>query len=263
MSTPMSTDVEPGEGSLVCLVTGAGKGIGRSTARALSERGHRVALASRSADELHGVASWLPGPTLVVPTDVTDPEQVEAMFAAVEKAWGPVDVLVANAGAAAAASVVDTTDETWQRLVDLNLTAPFRCIRRALPSMTERGFGRVVVVASVASKRGEPLISAYTASKHGVLGLVRSASLEVARTGVTVTAVCPGYVNTPMTEQSIENIAARTGKSTEEAHDLLARRQPNHRLVEPHEVAETILLCVENGAINGQGINIDGGAIQS
>ena len=102
---------------------------------------------------------------------------------------------------------MDTTDETWQRLIDLNLTAPFRCIRRALPSMTERGFGRVVVVASVVAKRGEPMISAYTASKHGVLGLVRSASREVAAQGVTVNAVCPGYVNTPMTDESIANIS--------------------------------------------------------
>lgn len=254
---------EPGEGPLVCLVTGAGRGIGRSAARALSERGHRVALASRNAAELRRVASWLPGPALVVPTDVTDPDQVEAMFAAVEAEWGPVDVLVANAGAAAAASVVDTTDETWQRLMDLNLTAPFRCIRRALPSMTVRGFGRIVVVASVVAKRGEPMVSAYAASKHGVLGLVRSAAREVAAKGVTVNAVCPGYVNTPMTEESIEQIAARTGRTHDEARELLAHRQPNHRLVDPGEVAQTILLCVENGAVNGQGINVDGGAVQS
>jgi NAD(P)-dependent dehydrogenase (short-subunit alcohol dehydrogenase family) len=260
---PATVNPDPGEGSLVCLVTGAGKGIGRSAARVLSERGHHVALASRNADDLHTVASWLPGPTLVVPTDVTDPDQVEAMFAAVEAEWGPVDVLVANAGAAAAASLVDTTDETWQRLMDLNLTAPFRCIRRALPSMTERGFGRIVVVASVVAKRGEPMVSAYTASKHGVLGLVRSASREVASRGVTVNAVCPGYVNTPMTEASIEQISARTGRTLRESRELLARRQPNHRLVDPGEVAQTILLCVENGAVNGQGINVDGGAVQS
>lgn len=260
MSTSQS---DPGEGSLVCLVTGAGRGIGRSAARALSERGHRVALASRSAEELRSVASWLPGPALAVPTDVTDPAQVEAMFAAVEAEWGPVDVLVASAGAAAAASVVDTTDETWQRLIDLNLTAPFRCIRRALPSMTARGFGRVVVVASVVAKRGEPMVGAYTASKHGVLGLVRSASREVASRGVTVNAVCPGYVNTPMTDESVAQIAKRTGRTTEESRELLARRQPNHRLVDPGEVAQTIVMCVENGAVNGQGLNIDGGAVQS
>jgi NAD(P)-dependent dehydrogenase (short-subunit alcohol dehydrogenase family) len=249
--------------SRVCLVTGAGKGIGKATARVLSQAGHRVALASRSADELEEVAAWLPGPALGVPTDVTDPGQVEAMFAAVEAEWGPVEVLVANAGAGAAASVVDTADETWQRMLDLNLTAPFRCIRRALPSMTDSGWGRIVVVASVAAKHGERMIPAYTASKHGVLGLVRSAAAEVARSGVTVNAVCPGYVNTPMTEDSVEQIAARTGKSHDEARELLARRQPNHRLVEPGEVAQTVLLCVDNGAINGQGINIDGGAVQS
>ena len=249
--------------SRVCLVTGAGKGIGKATARVLSEAGHRVALASRNREELEEVAAWLPGPALVVPTDVTDPEQVEAMFATVEQEWGPVEVLVANAGAGAAGSVVDTTDETWQRMLDLNLTAPFRCIRRALPSMTDAGWGRVVVIASVASKHGERMISAYTASKHGVLGLVRSAALEVAKHGVTVNAVCPGYVNTPMTDDSVEQIAARTGKSHDEARELLARRQPNHRLVEPGEVAQTVLLCVDNPAINGQGLNIDGGAVQS
>lgn len=247
----------------IALVTGAGRGIGRSVARCLSERGHKVALASRSRDELDHVASWLPGPSLVVPTDVTDPAAVEAMFAAVEGHWGPVDVLVVNAGAGATAAVQDTTDEDWQRMLDLNLTAPFRCLRRALPSMLAQEFGRVVVVASVVAKRGEPMISAYAASKHGVLGLVRSASREVASRGVTVNAVCPGYVNTPMTDATIESISERTGKSLDEARALLAHRQPNHRLVDPHEVAQAVMLCVENGAVNGQGINVDGGAQQS
>jgi NAD(P)-dependent dehydrogenase (short-subunit alcohol dehydrogenase family) len=247
----------------IALVTGAGRGIGRSVARCLSERGHRVALASRSREELEHVASWLPGPSLVVPADVTDPAAVEAMFAAVEEHWGPVDVLVLNAGAGATAAVQDTTDEDWQRMLDLNLTAPFRCLRRALPSMLAQEFGRVVVVASVVAKRGEPMISAYTASKHGVLGLVRSASREVASCGVTVNAVCPGYVNTPMTDATIASISERTGKSLDEARALLGHRQPNHRLVDPHEVAQAVMLCVENGAVNGQGLNVDGGAQQS
>ena len=247
----------------IALVTGAGRGIGRSVARCLSERGHKVALASRSRDELDHVASWLPGPSLVVPTDVTDPAAVEAMFASVEDQWGPVDVLVVNAGAGATAAVQDTTDEDWQRMLDLNLTAPFRCLRRALPSMLEQEFGRVVVVASVVAKRGEPMISAYAASKHGVLGLVRSASREVASRGVTVNAVCPGYVNTPMTDATVASISERTGKSLDEARSLLAHRQPNHRLVDSHEVAQAVMLCVENGAVNGQGINVDGGAQQS
>jgi NAD(P)-dependent dehydrogenase (short-subunit alcohol dehydrogenase family) len=254
---------DPGEGSLVCLVTGAGKGIGRSTARALSEKGHRVALASRNAHEMQRVASWLPGPALVVPTDVTDPRQVEAMFATVEAAWGPVDVLVANAGAAAAAAVVDTTDETWQRLLDLNLTAPFRCIRRAVPEMVATGYGRIIVIASVASKRGEPYIAAYTAAKHGVLGLVRSTASELARSGVTVNAVCPAYVDTPMTDGTIATIMDRTGRPADEARRILADKQPIGRLITVDEVAEAVWFCVQNAGVTGQGINVDGGANQS
>jgi NAD(P)-dependent dehydrogenase (short-subunit alcohol dehydrogenase family) len=246
-----------------CLVTGAGKGIGRAVAQSLSAQGHRVALAARNKADLEEVASTLPGPSLVVPTDVTDRAQVDAMFDSVEAAWGPVEVLVANAGTSAAASVVDTTDELWQQTLDLNLTAPFRCLRRALPGMTSAGWGRVVVVASVVAKRGEPMISAYAASKHGVLGLVRSASREVAAQGVTVNAVCPGYVDTPMTDASVAALADRTGRTREESRALLARRQPHHRLVTVEEVAQAVLLCVDNGSVNGQGLNVDGGAHQS
>jgi NAD(P)-dependent dehydrogenase (short-subunit alcohol dehydrogenase family) len=129
--------------------------------------------------------------------------------------------------------------------------------------MVERGRGRVVVLASVASKVGEPYISAYTASKHGVLGLVRSAAAELARTGVTVNAVCPGYVDTPMTDATVEGIVARTGRSTEEARAILEAKQPIGRLITPEEVAEAVMACVRNGGITGQGINVDGGALQS
>lgn len=245
----------------VALVTGASRGIGLACARALSEAGHRVALAAR--DEAALVSVTLPGESLVVPTDVTDPASVQAMFAAVEDAWGPVEVLVVNAGAGASSPLASTSDEEWQRMLDLNLTAPFRCLRRALPSMTAAGHGRIVVVASVASKVGETRIAAYTAAKHGVLGLVRSAAAEVARTGVTVNAVCPGYVDTPMTDDSVAQIAARTGRSDEEARALLERKQPIGRLVTPEEVASAVMLCVTNGAVNGQGLNVDGGAVQS
>jgi NAD(P)-dependent dehydrogenase (short-subunit alcohol dehydrogenase family) len=247
----------------VALVTGASKGIGAACAQALSEAGHRVALVSRSAPDLRAVADGLPGEALVVSCDVTDPAAVDGAFATVEAAWGPVELMVVNAGAGASSPLAETSDEEWQRMLDLNLTAPFRCIRRALPSMTAAGFGRVVVVASVVAKRGEARIAAYSASKHGVLGLVRSGAAEVARTGVTLNAVCPGYVDTPMTDDSVDQIAGRTGKSVDEARELLARRQPIGRLVTPEEVASAVMLCIENGAINGQGINVDGGAVQS
>jgi NAD(P)-dependent dehydrogenase (short-subunit alcohol dehydrogenase family) len=248
---------------MIALVTGASKGIGAACALALSKAGHRVALVSRDADALQAVADSLPGEALVVAADLTDAGAVDGVFARVEEEWGAVEILVLNAGASMSAPLVKTSDEDWQRMLDLNLTAPFRCLRRALPAMTAAGFGRVVVVASVAGKIGSARIAAYTASKHGVLGLVRTAAMEVARTGVTVNAVCPGYVDTPMTDESVASIASGTGRSAEEARDILAKMQPIGRLVTVEEVAAAVMLCVDNAAINGQGVNVDGGAVQS
>ena len=248
---------------MIALVTGASRGIGAACAQALSQAGHRVALLGRDRTALDEVAASLPGDSLVLTGDVTDAAVVEATYAAVEDAWGPVEVLVVNAGAGASSALVETTDEEWQLMLDLNLTAPFRFVRRALPSMTASGHGRIVVVASVASKVGEKRIAAYTAAKHGVLGLVRSAAAEVARTGVTVNAVCPGYVDTPMTDANVALIAERMNGSEEDARALLARKQANGRLITPEEVAAAVMLCVDNGGINGQGLNVDGGAVQS
>ncbi len=247
----------------IALVTGASQGIGQACAERLSAAGHRVALLARGEERLREVADRLPGETMTVSADVTSPASIESAYGRVEDAWGPVEVLVHAAGTGASTPLVDTDDEQWQRMIDLNLTAPFRCIRRALPAMTDVGFGRIVVVASVVAKRGESRVAAYTASKHGALGLVRAAAAEVARTGVTVNAVCPGYVDTPMTAQTVRAIASRTGRSTDEAAQVLARRQPIGRLVSPEEVAQAVMLCVDNGAITGQGLNVDGGAVQS
>jgi NAD(P)-dependent dehydrogenase (short-subunit alcohol dehydrogenase family) len=247
----------------VCLVTGAGRGIGRAVAARLSADGHRVALTARSGDALATVAAELPGPALVIPGDLTVAAFVDELFGRVEAEWGKVEVLVANAGAAVSAPLVSTSDEMWAAQLELNLTAPFRCLRRAAPSMVESGFGRIVVIASAAAKAGAPYVSAYTASKHGVLGLVRSAAAELATSGVTVNAVCPGYVDTPMTDASVENIAARTRLSAEEARQRLARMQPIGRLITPPEVADVVALLVTSPGITGQGINIDGGAVQS
>jgi len=247
----------------IALVTGASKGIGAACARALSDAGHRVGLVARDAEALKAVAESLPGDSLVIPADMLDPAAIDAAFAQVEEAWGPVEILVVNAGASMSAPLVRTTDEDWQRMLDLNLTAPFRCLRRALPAMTEAGFGRVVVVASVAGKIGSARIAAYTASKHGVLGLVRTAAAEVARTGVTVNAVCPGYVDTPMTDESVAAISAGTGRSEADARQILENMQPIGRLVTVEEVASAMMLCIGNAAVNGQAINIDGGAVQS
>ena len=247
-----------------CLVTGAGRGIGAAVAHRLSAEGHLVALTARSVDELTALAGRLPGPALVVPADLTDPAAADPVVSRVEQEWGgPVEVLVLNAGGGTSAPLARTTDEDWARMLELNLTAPFRLLRRALPGMVENGWGRVVAVASIAAKRGDPYVSAYTASKHGLLGLVRSAAAEVAATVVTVNAVCPGYVDTPMTAGTVAAISAATGRTEQQARETLARRQPIGRLVDPEEVADAVLLCVRSAAITGQGLNVDGGAVQS
>jgi NAD(P)-dependent dehydrogenase (short-subunit alcohol dehydrogenase family) len=245
------------------LVTGAGRGIGQAVAARLAADGYRVALTARSEDQLAETARLCGGETLVLPADMLDPAAPDAVVSRVEEAWGPVDVLVANAGAGESAPIARMTDEMWQRQIDLNLTAPFRCVRRVVPGMVDRKWGRVVVLASIASKRGEPYIAAYTAAKHGVLGMVRSVAAELARTGVTVNAVCPAYVDTPMTDGTVESIVATTGRTAEEARQALERKQPIGRLITVDEVADTVLFCVANGGVTGQGVNVDGGAVQS
>lgn len=247
----------------IALVTGAGSGIGRATAIRLSRAGLRVVLASRGADALAVTAEACPGPTLAIPADVTDPPAVDRLFSRAEHDWGAVEVLVASAGAGYSARIERTSDADWYRMLDLNLTAPFRCLRRAVPAMRARGYGRVVVIASTASRIGEPYLAAYAASKHGVLGLARAAAAELAGTGVTVNAVCPGFVDTPMTAATIGNIAERTGRTAEQARSALEARQPIGRLITPEEVADAVWFCVASQAITGQAVNVDGGTVQS
>lgn len=248
---------------MVAVVTGAGRGIGAAVARMLSDQGHRVVLTARSKDQLHSVADSLPGPSLVVPADITADGAVDDVFSAAEVEFGPVQILVANAGAATSAPVHRVTDEDWQRSLDLNLTAPFRCVRRAVPNMKKAGFGRIIVMASIAARGGEPYISAYVAAKHGVLGLVRAASMELVRTGVTVNAVCPAYVDTAMTDGSVETIVATTRLNAEQARSYLENKQPIGRLITTTEVVEAVRYCLVNGAVTGQGLNVDGGLMQS
>jgi len=246
-----------------CLVTGAGRGIGRGTAIALAGRGYRLVLTARSADELAETDALCGGGTLTIPADITDPGTPERIFTAAQDRFGPVGILVANAGTGMSASLAKTTDDDWQRMLEVNLTAPFRCVRRAVPAMVERGFGRIVVLGSVASRQGAPYIAAYAAAKHGVLGLVRSAAAELARTGVTVNAVCPGFVDTPMTQASVDTIVARTGRDPEQARAALEAQQPMRRLIEVDEVVRAILFCLDSPGITGQGINVDGGTVQA
>ena len=252
----------------LALITGGGRGIGRAIALAFAREGAQVAVAARSSDQVEQVAREIAAEfsTIALPVvcDVSDVESVEGMFASVTDNLGRgPDILVNNAGIAVSALIGKTNDELWQRHLAINLSGTFYCTRAALPQMIERGWGRIINIASIAGKVGAPYIAAYSASKHGVLGLTRSAALEVAAKGITVNAICPGYVDTDMTTGGIENIAKKTGLPAEQALESIKKMNPQNRLVEPDEVAAlALLLASEEGrGINGQAINIDGGTV--
>ena len=244
------------------LVTGAGRGIGRAVALALSGPGVHLALASRTRAEVEAVALEARGRGATAAAfvcDVARPESVRALFAEA----GPVDVLVNAAGVAPSAPLAKTSDEQWRSAMETNLDGTFYCLRAALPGMMERGFGRVVNLASIAGKTGYPYIAAYAASKHGVLGLTKVAALEAAGRGVTVNAVCPGYVDSPMTDASVARIVEKTGMPAGEVRKRLEGMSPQNRLVTTGEVAALVVfLCGDDArGINGQALSVDGGTV--
>jgi NAD(P)-dependent dehydrogenase (short-subunit alcohol dehydrogenase family) len=242
----------------LALITGGGRGIGRAIALLFAQHGARIAVAARTREQVESVAREIGDTAVAFVCDVASPASVAEMFADLKP-----DILVNNAGVAESSQFVNTSDELWHRHLAINLSGTFYCTRAALPAMLEKGWGRVINIASIAAKAGAPYIAAYAASKHGVLGLTRSVALEVATSGVTVNAICPGYVDTEMVERGVERITKRTGRSVEEAVDTLKRMSPQNRLVTPEEVASmALLLASEDGrGINGQGINIDGGTV--
>lgn len=252
----------------LALITGGGRGIGRAIAVAFAREGASLALVARTASEVERVAAEARDEFGVeavhAACDVSDPSSVARAFAAVSEKFGRgCDVLVNNAGIAESAPFVKTDDEMWNRHLAINLTGTFLCARAALPAMIERGWGRVINVASIAAKTGAPYVAAYAASKHGVLGLTRSVALEVATKGVTVNAICPGYVDTDMTTRALENIEAKTGRSAADSLEAIKRMSPQRRLVTPEEVASVALLLAsdEGRGITGQAINVDGGTV--
>jgi 3-hydroxybutyrate dehydrogenase len=246
------------------LVTGGGKGIGRAVALDLARAGAAVAVGARTAKDVEAVAAEVEragGRAAALVLDVADPGSVRAAFAAARQALGGIDILVNGAGVAPTAPVAKTPDALWRQALETNLSGTFYCLREVLPEMTARGWGRVVNVASIAGKTGYPYIGAYAASKHGVLGLTKCAALEVAALGVTVNAVCPGYVDTPMLEAGVARIVEKTGLGAEEARRRLADMSPQKRLYTAEEVSLLVLfLCGEGaGGINGQALSLDGG----
>jgi 3-hydroxybutyrate dehydrogenase len=247
------------------LVTGGGRGIGRAVAFALGRSGAAVAVSSRTSSEIEGVARELADSgthAVALTADVSSAASCDALVREAREALGGLDILVNAAGVAPSAPLVKTTDEQWRAALETNLSGAFFAMRAALPGMLAVGWGRVVNVASIAGKTGFPYISAYAASKHGLLGLTKCAALEVAERGVTVNAVCPGYVDSAMTDASIARIAAKTGLDAAAIRRRLEESSPQKRLYTPEEVAALIVfLCGDAAAgINGQALSIDGGS---
>lgn len=248
----------------IALITGGGRGIGRAIAEAFAREGAKVVAAARTTEQVEATAKGIGASALAVVCDVAQPESVKAMFKRVEEVHGKSpDILVNNAGIAESATLLQTDDELWHRHLAINLSGTFYCSRAALPSMIEKRWGRIINIASIAGKTGAPYISAYAASKHGVLGLTRSVAHEVATLGITVNAICPGYVETDMVSRGIEKIKTTTGRSADEALQLLKDMSPQRRLVTPEEVAAVALLLASDDGrgITGQAINVDGGTL--
>lgn len=250
------------------VVTGAGRGIGRSIALALAQAGADVAVTARTQGEIEQLAAAIRAmgrQSLAVPCDVTDSEQVKHMASTLIDGLGGVDILVNNAGNAGSHKFLNHPDELWHRMLSINLTSVYYVTKAFVPRLIEQRWGRIITIASMASRVGGSYIAAYTAAKHGVLGLTRALAVELLPYNITVNAICPGYVNTPMTDASVSNIAARTGMSEAQAREALEKSSPQKRLFEPEEIAAVAVFLAQdiNKGITGQAINIDGGGVMS
>ncbi len=250
------------------VVTGGGSGIGAECARELARAGAAVVVAARSMERLEAVVADITeagGRALAVRCDVSNEDSVAALADAARAAFGPPDILVNSAGVATAMPLHRMTLEIWNQAIAVNATGVFLCTRAMAGSMAESGWGRVVNMASVAGLHGAKYISAYAASKHAVVGFTRSVAEELAPRGVTVNAVCPGYVDTPMTDQSVERIVEKTGIDADRARDALLATSPQGRLITVEECAGAVLYLCSDAArgVTGQTIVIDGGALRA
>lgn len=243
----------------LCVVTGGSRGIGRAVVHRMAEDGFEVIATGRDESALAETADSAPGKVQTAVLDVSDAGAVPAFFDGLA-----VDVLVNNAGVAPSAPVHRTSVEDWEWAMRVNATGPFLCTRAVLGGMRERDRGRIITVASMASHVGSPYTAAYTASKHAALGFIRVVASEVAGTGVTANAVCPAYVDTAMTDSTVDRMGRKTGMAEESARDLLANLVPLGRLLDPGEVAHAVAFLASpgSGAINGQSIVLDGGGLQ-
>lgn len=241
------------------LVTGGGTGIGEAIAGTLALRGASLSLLGRRVEPLQRVAERSGG--LALSCDVTDRDQLARAFDDARREHGPIDILVVNAGVGDSAPFAKIERADWDRLIAVNLTAAFDCAQAALSDLLQSPNGRIVFVASVAGLKGAPYAAHYAASKHGLIGLMRSMALEFARTGMTVNAVCPGFVDTPMTDQTVARISAKSGRDEHKSRLAVEAMNASGRLVRPEAIAAIVgTLCgPESADVNGAAITIDGG----
>jgi len=250
------------------LVTGGGRGIGAAAAHALAGAGAAVAVAARTRADVERVAASIlaeGGNARPCVADVVSPTDVEALVKEVTDSLGEIDILVCNAGTASSAPLLQTPLDEFESLWRVHTGGALLCIQAVLPGMLRRTWGRVITMASVAGRVGAPYISAYASAKHALVGLTRCLAMEVAGRGVTANAICPGYVDTPMTEASIQRIMSKTGCDRSSARQALEQTSPQKRLIDVQEVAHMVLmLCDERASgINGQALVLDGGGVQA
>jgi NAD(P)-dependent dehydrogenase (short-subunit alcohol dehydrogenase family) len=242
------------------LVTGGGSGIGAAIALALAQAGAAVTICGRRMAALESTAARH-REIRAVAADVTDEPSVAHLYERAKTACGPVDIVVANAGGAQSAPAEKVSSELWTKTLNVNLTGAFFSVKPALAGMRERGWGRVIFIASTAGLKGYAYVAPYVAAKHGVVGLARALALETAKAGITVNAVCPGYTETPLLERAVHRIVATTKRNEADARALLETNNPQGRFVKPQEVAGVVLwLCgADSTAITGQAISVSGG----
>lgn len=250
----------------VAWVTGAGKGIGEVIAREFAKRGLRVALSARTAADIERVAQRIRdegGKAFPVVCDVTKPDAIANAVAQIQNEFGALAILVNNAGVAGSHKFIGHDDALWHKILDVNLNSVYYVSKAVAPRMVAKNWGRIINIASVAAKVGSKYTVAYTASKHGVLGLTRALALELLAHNITVNAICPAYVDTPMTDATVANMMQRSNMAEADARAYLEKLSPQNRLVTSEEVAHVALMLIDENArgITGQAINVDGGMV--